>query len=260
MGYIEEDQILLHEELCIESSETDRRIISATQRFRDNIRLASSVAHKYSEPLDAAISHEDIEQEAYYGLWRACLNFDESQGYKFATYAVPMINGTILTFLNNNGALKLPRSYRDIRSALTRHGFTLPLTDEEIDILVNEGKFSKAQILDYREVNVISLDRPINEDDEDSLGYFIPDSRRFETEFSEDEIESIIDKIILYIKPRYRDLVEEWMYATLSGFKIPQEMLGVKYNTTRANVNRILRSTISILQMHRDEIRDLFGL
>lgn len=164
--------------------------------------------------------------------------------------------------LRENEALKTPRYFKDMRHALYSHGFTLPLTDEEIDILVSEGKFSRAQIMEYSEPSITSLDSPINDSgDSSTYGEIIADNRIKECEISEDEIEAIIDKIIMYIKPIHRDLVEEWMYATLSGTKLTQKVLGTKYNLSQVQVSRILNVAISTVRMfHGDEIRELLGV
>lgn len=214
---------------------------------------------KFSEPRDASISKEDMLQDAYLGLWKSCLDFDDTKGYQFSTYAVPMIRGEVLRRLRDSGALHIPRYFKDMRNALATHGFTLPLTDEEVDILVSEGKFSRKQIMEYSEPEIIEIDRPIKDGDS-TFREIIPDSKRFESEFSEDEIEFIIDKIISYIKPNHRDMVEEWMYATLEGCGVNQSTLGIKYGMSQAAVSRVLKSSIAIVKMHGEEIRSLFGI
>lgn len=261
MVNIQEDQILLYEELCGYPIGEDQ-ISKATIKFRENIKLANYVAAKFSVPYDAALDKEDLFQEAYLGLWKACLRFDESKGYEFSTYAVPIIKGTILRSLRDMEALKTPRSYKDIRSALDKHGFTLPLSDTEIDVLVSEGKFSRKQILAYSDLDIVSLDSPIKKNDinGDNYSEIIPDKRRFESEFSEEELEYIIDHVVSYIKPQHQDLVEEWMYATLEGCKLGQAELSIKYNISQASVSRVLKSAINIVKMHGEEIRSLFGL
>lgn len=259
MEYIQEDQILLYEELCGYPIREDELSI-ATIRFRENIRLANCIASKFSTPYDAALDKEDVLQLAYLGLWEACLKFDDNKGFKFTTYAVPMIKGRILHSLRDSGVLKTPRWFKDIRSALNKHGFTLPLTDQEVDILINEGKFSREQIIEYADIDIISLDSTLKEDSEITYGEIIPDRRNLESELNEDEIEYIIDSVVSYIKPEYRDLVEEWIYSVLADCSISQKTLATKYKCSRAQVCKVVNSAISIISMHKEEIRSLFGL
>lgn len=207
------------------------------------------------------MSKDDILQDAYLGLWKACLGFDESKGFEFSTYAVPMIRGQIMRDLRDNEALKTPRYFKDIRSALNKHGFTLPLNDEEIDVLISEGNFSKEQIMSYAEPDLISIDSPIKEDSKNTYADIIPgDNMDLGFEMQEEEIEGIIDSVLSYIKPQHRDLVEEWMYSVLAGCRVSQETLGIKYNISQPKVSRVLRSAIDIVRMNGEEIRSLFGL
>ena len=260
MEYIKEDEILLSEELRAKNFDGEDLINKATIRFRENVRLANSVCSKISDPRDPSIDRDDILQTGYEGLWKACLQFDESKGFAFSTYAVPMIKGQVLRMLRDTGNLKVPRHYKDIRAALARHGFTVPLTDEEIDILVSEGKVSRKQIMDYAEPVVMSLDESIKDGEEVTLSSIIPDTRSLIPEdLSEDDIEKAIDMVLKYVKPIHRDLVEEWMYATMEGVTLTQNELGIKYGLSRVQVSRILKYSIYIVKMHGDEIRNIFG-
>lgn len=260
MEYLKEDQILLHEELCGKALRRDQ-ITEATIRFRENIRLVHNIVKKYSEPFDPAVSKDDILQEGYTGLWKACLQFDDSKGFAFSTYAVPMIQGTILNMLRDNEVLKTPRVFKDIRSELGKHGFTLPLADQEMNILLEEGKFSRKQIIEYTQYSTISLDSYTTDDEKATLDEIIPDIslNGVYEQLSEDDIENLVDSILKYIKPIYRDLVEEWMYATLEGVHITNMELARKYGMSQPNVSRILNSAISIVKMHEDKIKSLFG-
>lgn len=208
------------------------------------------------------MSKDDILQEAYLGLWKACLQFDESKGYEFSTYAIPLINGSILIMLRDNEALKTPRVFKDIRSALLHHGFTLPLTDEEMNVLLEEKRFSRKQIIEYSQYSTVSLDSYITDTNECNLSDIIPDKNAsdFYKNLSEDEIEKLVDSVLNYIKPSSRDLVEEWMYASLEGYRISQAELASKYNRSQSQVSRILRSAISIVDMNKEEIQKLFGI
>lgn len=208
------------------------------------------------------MSKDDILQEAYLGLWKACLQFDKSKGYEFSTYAIPLINGNILRMLRDNEALKTPRVFKDIRSALLHHRFTLPLTDEEMNVLLEEKKFSRKQIIEYSQYSTVSLDAYITDSESIDLSNIIPDIKAsdFYKNLSEDEIEKLVDSVLKYIKPLHRDLVEEWMYASLEGYRISQAELARKYNRSQAQVSRILKSAISIVDMNKEEIQKLFGI
>lgn len=191
------------------------------------------------------------------------MNFDESKGFEFSTYGVASIRGRILQMLRDNGAIHEPRSFKDIRSALTRHGFSLPLSDMEVDILLEEKVASRAQILSYVDVSVTSIDLPIESrkgDKAKSLSDFIPDDRISPSpEMDDEEIEQVVDIILKYIKPQARPLVEEWMYATLAGYEYSQMEWAAKYGISQSIVSRYLRSAVEAVKLNGEEIRSLFG-
>lgn len=248
MEYREEDQILLHEELCEES--TREVELTPTELFHRHIRLAGYVSNQFQSTRDGVISSEDILQDAYEGLWRACLSFDPTKGYEFSTYAIPTIRGIILRDFRSNDQLKLPRIYKDIRSSISRHGFTLPLTDEEIDIIVDEGKFSHKQIIDYAEPRVLSLDYE-DEKGRSSIASIPDPQSEMHPGLDEDELESAIDAILRYIKPKQRDIVEEWLYSRMCGEHISYSQLSQKYHISRQRAHRIITAAIAIFQEHQ---------
>lgn len=240
----------------------DTRLISATIRFRDNIRLTTYVISKFSDPTDAALDREDIIQAAHEGLWRACLSYDEESGYQFSTYAVPMIRGYIQNMMRDNEPVKTPRCFKDIRYALHEHGLSLPLTKEEIDMLASEGKFSKKQIEEYSEPYIISLDTPIR-DAEGSGTYsdIIPDTNaEIDLPLTTENINYIIEKIASRIPARHRDIVREWLHAAYDGRQMIQRDLGAKYGYTQPTINKILRNMRDSVEEHGEEIRSLFGI
>lgn len=208
---------------------------------------------------DPSIDFEDLVQEAYIGLWNACTKFDETKGFEFSTYAVPYIRGTILRFLRDTESISTPRAFHDIRTDIARHGFSLPLTDEDVDILVSEGRFSRSQILNCVEFSLASLEDPIPGKDNIYIGDRVvaPSS---EIQLSEDELEAAMDDLLLCIKPKNRDLVEEWLYASMEGEKINQQSLADKYNISQAQVSRVINSAVRSANLHREEILSLLGL
>lgn len=151
----------------------------------------------------------------------------------------------------------MPRVYLDIRSSILRHGFTLPLSDSEVKILVNEGKFNKEQLLSYSEPEFLSIDSPIRGDDDTTYAEIITDNLSIDRELSEEEIEKVVDHILSYIKPNYRDMIEEWIYSVLAGEPTKQNVLAKKYNTSRSNICRIMNIAINAFNLHKEEIRDM---
>jgi len=78
--------------------------------IEQNLGLVHSVAKRF---IGRGAEYEDLVQIGSLGLVKAARNFDESTGYKFSTYAVPMIMGEIKRYLRDDGAVKISRSIKE---------------------------------------------------------------------------------------------------------------------------------------------------
>ena len=68
--------------------------------FLNNMGLVTTIADKhYKKFMCRGIDFEDIRQEGYVGLIKACERFNDSKGIKFSTYAYRVIEGHILNFI-----------------------------------------------------------------------------------------------------------------------------------------------------------------
>ena len=77
---------------------------------RENTGLVKSVALRLSYACNEEM--DDLIQMGYMGLLKAARRFDPSLGFKFSTYAVPMIAGEIRSQLRDKGAIKISRSLK----------------------------------------------------------------------------------------------------------------------------------------------------
>lgn len=70
--------------------------------FKQNKKLVYYVYHKLIKelPQDFISQHgDDLKQEGLIGLWKASERFDESRGNKFTSYAVSLIRGYMLIYI-----------------------------------------------------------------------------------------------------------------------------------------------------------------
>lgn len=74
-----------------------------------NMGLVHSIAARFPY---SGVEYEDLVQIGSLGLLKAIRNFDESKGFAFSTYAVPVITGEIKRFLRDDGAIKVSRAVR----------------------------------------------------------------------------------------------------------------------------------------------------
>ena len=75
-----------------------------------NIGLVHCVANRFK---GRGAEYDDLYQAGCVGLIKAVDNFDESRGFLFSTYAVPVIMGEIKRLFRDGGAVKVSRSLKE---------------------------------------------------------------------------------------------------------------------------------------------------
>jgi RNA polymerase sporulation-specific sigma factor len=88
-----------------------------TTLVNENSPLIKSVIKKY---INKGIEFDDLYQLGSMGFLKAIINFDESFGVKFSTYAVPMIAGEIKRFIRDNGIIKVSRSVKQLNLKINK--------------------------------------------------------------------------------------------------------------------------------------------
>jgi RNA polymerase primary sigma factor len=161
-----------------EEAQLARRIergdLAAKERLvNSNLRLVISNARSY-EGLDLPLL--DLIQEGMLGLIRAAEKFDYRKGYKFSTYATFWIRESIQRAIANRARpIRVPvhigqreRRIGRARAALIARLGREP-TDEEI---AQEAELEVREVHATREIArvVTSLDRPVGEEEETTLG------------------------------------------------------------------------------------------
>ncbi len=88
------------------------------ERFiNENIGLVHSCASRFK---NRGIEYEDLYSAGCIGLIKAYDRFDSSLGFKFSTYAVPVILGEIKGLFRSGGALKVSRRLRELSLRVMR--------------------------------------------------------------------------------------------------------------------------------------------
>jgi RNA polymerase primary sigma factor len=165
-----------------EEAELARRIergdLEAKERLvNSNLRLVISNARSY-EGLDLPLL--DLIQEGMLGLIRAAEKFDYRKGYKFSTYATFWIRESIQRAIANRARpIRIPVhiGQRERRIGRARAALIAQLGREPTDEETAEA--AELEVRDVRATReiarvVTSLDRPVGEEAETTLGALLP--------------------------------------------------------------------------------------
>lgn len=166
----------------------ERRLALRYRRYHDleaarqlvlcNLRYVVRIARGFA---GYGLPQADLIQEGNIGLIKATERFDPSLGNRFSTYASWWIRQSILRALSNRGhAIRLPvhkrdaiRRMRRVKEEMYRTLGREP-TDEELAETLGLSPQELAE-LQRLSVRTISLDQPVGEDEETTLGELIVD-------------------------------------------------------------------------------------
>ncbi len=159
----------------------ERGDLEAKDRMiRANLRLVVAQARRYQ---GHGLPLEDLVQEGMLGLIRAVEKFDWRRGFKFSTYGTLWIRQAIQRGLQNHGrTIRLPVhvAQRQVKVRKAEGELNTKLgrepTDEEIAAVT---ELPLEQVYEIRELSrsLSSLDQPVTDDGEASLGDLLPSDR-----------------------------------------------------------------------------------
>ncbi|MBQ9518200.1 MAG: sigma-70 family RNA polymerase sigma factor [Eubacterium sp.] len=86
------------------------KVVNREDYIVENIALVHSIAKRFK---GRGVEYDDLFQAGCLGLVKAVDNFDESRGFAFSTYAVPVIMGEIKRLFRDGGSIKVSRSLKE---------------------------------------------------------------------------------------------------------------------------------------------------
>lgn len=190
--------------------------------FQKNLNLVYHTYHRYFKRLGLGSHYDDLIQEGMLGLWRACLDFDESLGYAFSTYAVATIRGAMNRYRRDKiNAIRIPRSVWE------------------------NGNFE--------DCSVVSLDEAIDEEDKVSRLELVPGRPDDYETLTYDLIEQFLEWEKTHLLHRYAmvgkvsnvdtviNIIEDYLYGIMSGCVPNQVFLRDKYKVSQPQISRIIK-------------------
>jgi RNA polymerase primary sigma factor len=179
-----------------EAEKARQRLVEA------NLRFVISVANQYHQH---NMDLSDLISEGNIGLIKAAERFDETRGFKFISYAVWWIRQSISSTIYENGRIiRLPLNQQALLNMYSTLLKKTMQTEQRKPTTAEFAEFAnisenKAGILIEQTAKTLSMDDPLSEDTDTSIGDFVSSGSKTDESLDKESLHQDMTAILNHI-------------------------------------------------------------
>lgn len=199
-------------QIMTEAKEKRNRLVE------NNLGLVHSCANRFR---GRGVEYDDLFQAGCVGLIKAADNFDESRGFSFSTYAVPVILGEIRRIFRDGGTIKVGRAMKEKSRAVLKRREEIAVKlgrEPTVNELAESLGIDSAETAMLLNASMPALSLTVGEDGENQLE--IP------VDSPENEISDLLAlrQVLASLDERDRKMIELRYYGGMTQSKTAQQL------------------------------------